>query len=49
VSEESKEEPKAKAMIDHAQAIVRAARRRVERGGWIEGGMVGVFSQAQSF
>jgi len=50
VSEENKEEPKAKAMIDHAQVIVRAARRRVERGGWIEGVMVvGVFSQAQSY
>jgi len=49
VSEENKEEPKAKAMIDHAQAIVRAARRRVERGGWTEGIMVGVFSQAQSY
>jgi len=48
VSEEN-EKPKAEAMIDHTQATVRAARRRVERGGWIGGGMVEFFSQAQAY
>ena len=48
MSKENKEEPKEEAMIDHAQVIVRAARHRVKRGGWTEGGMVGVFSQVKS-